>query len=121
MSRDAASPKSSGGRAKRWISRIVVGGVSLGLAAYSTFTISGAVLLAGGHDESRTIRGRVSLSGGVQFAGEAPAPEPIDMAADEYCLSAHAIIRSPRRRSCWIRKAVSMPRGRSPCGPDRRW
>jgi plastocyanin len=98
MSRDAASPKSSGGRAKHWASRIVIAGLALGLAAYSTFTVSGAVLLAGGHDESGTIRGRVSLSGGVQFAGEAPAPEPIDMAADEYCLSAHegeAVLDSP--------------------------
>ncbi len=89
MNGAAASPEPSNGRAKRWASRIVLAGLALGLAAYSTLTISGAVLLAGSHDESGTIRGRVSLSGGVQFAGEAPAPEPIDMAADEYCLSAH--------------------------------
>jgi plastocyanin len=89
MNGAAASPEPSNGRANRWASRVVLAGLALGLAAYSTLTISGAVLLAGSHDENGTIRGRVSLSGGVQLAGEAPAPEPIDMAADEYCLSAH--------------------------------
>jgi plastocyanin len=98
MSRATASPEASGGRARRWAARIVLAGLALSLAAYSTITISGAVALAGAHDESGTIRGRVSLSGGVQFAGETPAPQPIDMAADEYCLSAHegeAVLDSP--------------------------
>ena len=98
MSRIEGTPESSGGRAARWASRAIFASMALGLATYSTFTISGAVLLAGAHDESGTIRGRVSLSGGVQLAGEAPAPEPIDMAADEYCLSAHegeAVLDSP--------------------------
>jgi len=98
MSRMQASSGAPGGRAGRWISQAVLASMAVALAAYSTFTISGAVLLAGAHDESGTIRGRVSLSGGVRFAGEAPAPQPIDMAADDYCLSAHegeAVLDSP--------------------------
>ena len=98
MSSMQRSSEAPDGGAGRWVFGAVLAGMVLSLAAYLTFTISSAVLLAGAHDESGTIRGRVSLSGGVQFAGEAPVPEPIDMAADDYCLSVHegaAVLDSP--------------------------
>ncbi len=111
MSSMQRSSETPDGGVGRWVFVAVLAFIVLSLAAYSTFTISGAVLLAGAHDESGTIRGRVSLSGGVQFAGEAPVPEPIDMAADDYCLSAHegaAVLDAPvmTDESGFLRDAV---------------
>jgi plastocyanin len=57
------------------------------LAAYCTLMVSGAVRAAGA-GEIGSIHGTVSLGGTVEFSGAVPEPEPIDMAADEYCESA---------------------------------
>ncbi len=67
--------------------RVLVVGLAMAAATYST-AVSRAVM-ATAAEATGAIQGRVSLAGGVQFAGEAPAAEPIDMAADEYCVSAH--------------------------------
>ena len=72
-----------------WAARLFFFGLALLLAGYCTVIVSGAVRAAGGPGELGSIHGRVGVNGAVQFAGAAPEPSPIDMAADEYCASAH--------------------------------